>query len=65
MTTETTDLYVDHESPQACQALAPMRELERNLDVTRDWLPHTLDIPAFPGSAGASISDKWRCLGTP
>ncbi|UCH46532.1 MAG: DsbA family protein [Betaproteobacteria bacterium] len=51
MTTETIELYIDHKSPYAYLAVAPAWELERDFDVTLDWLPYTLDIPDFLGSA--------------
>lgn len=70
MTTTTIDLYIDHKSPYAYLAVAPAWELERDFDVTLDWLPYTLDIPAFLGSAevdkdGAVIAQnrtahQWR-----
>ncbi len=51
MTRKTIDLYIDHKSPYAYLTVAPAWELERDFDVTLDWLPYTLDIPAFLGSA--------------
>lgn len=70
MTTKTIDLYIDHKSPYAYLAAAPAWELERDFDVRLNWLPYTLDIPAFLGSAevdndGAVIAEnrtahQWR-----
>ena len=51
MTTKTIELYIDHKSPYAYLAVAPAWELERDFDVKLDWLPYTLDIPDFLGSA--------------
>jgi 2-hydroxychromene-2-carboxylate isomerase len=70
MTTKTIELYIDHKSPYAYLAIAPAWELERDFDVTLDWLPYTLDIPDYLGSAevgddGAVIAEnrsahQWR-----
>lgn len=51
MTTKTIQLYIDHKSPYAYLAIAPAWELERDFNVKLDWLPYTLDIPDFLGSA--------------
>jgi 2-hydroxychromene-2-carboxylate isomerase len=51
MTTKTIDLYIDHKSPYAYLAVEPAWELERDFEVTLNWLPYTLDIPDFLGSA--------------
>ncbi len=51
MTEKTIDLYTDIKSPYAFLAVAPARELERDYRVTLNWLPYTLDIPDFLGSA--------------
>lgn len=51
MTTKTIELYIDYKSPYAYLAVAPAWELERDFDVKLDWLPYTLDIPDFLGSA--------------
>jgi 2-hydroxychromene-2-carboxylate isomerase len=70
MTTKTIGLYIDHESPCTYLAIAPAWAHERDFDVTLDWLPYTLDIPDFLGSAqvgddGAVIAEnrsahQWR-----
>jgi 2-hydroxychromene-2-carboxylate isomerase len=51
MTTKTIQLYVDHKSPYAYLAVEPAWELEQDFDVKLDWLPYTLNIPDFLGSA--------------
>jgi len=51
MTTKSIKLYIDHKSPYAYLAVAPAWDLERDFDVALDWLPYTLDIPDFLGSA--------------
>ncbi len=51
MTTKSIELYIDHKSPYAYLAIEPAWELERDFDVRLDWLPYTLDIPDYLGSA--------------
>jgi 2-hydroxychromene-2-carboxylate isomerase len=51
MTTKSIELYIDYKSPYAYLAVAPAWELERDFDVKLDWMPYTLDIPDFLGSA--------------
>lgn len=46
-----TRFYIDFKSPYAYLAVAPARELEQALGQEFDWLPYTLDIPAYLGSA--------------
>jgi len=58
--TETIDLYIDFKSPYAYLAVAPARSLERDFDVALDWLPYTLDIPDFLGSA--RVDDQGRVV---
>lgn len=49
--TKTIDVYIDHKSPYAFLAIAQIWELERDFDVVLDWLPYTLDIADYLGSA--------------
>lgn len=51
MTDLAIDLYTDIKSPYACLAVAPARALERDFRVALNWLPYTLHIPDFLGSA--------------
>jgi len=44
-------LYIDYKSPYAYLAKEGAYALERDLDVELDWLPYTLDIPSYLGSA--------------
>ena len=70
MTTKTIELYIDHKSPYAYLAIEPAWQLERDFDVTLDWLPYTLDIADYLGSAevgadGAILTEnrsahQWR-----
>ena len=43
--------YFDYKSPYAYLAQADTFQLQENYDVEIDWLPYTLDIPSFLGSA--------------
>src|SRR3979411_2628622 len=43
--------YFAYKSPYAFLAKDPAYELERDFPVRVDWLPYTLDIPSFLGSA--------------
>ncbi len=51
MTAKIIELYIDHKSPYAYLAVEPAWELARDFHVKLDWLPYTLDIPDFLGSA--------------
>jgi 2-hydroxychromene-2-carboxylate isomerase len=44
-------VYSDYQSPYAYLAKDLVYELECETGVTLDWLPYTLDIPAYLGSA--------------
>jgi 2-hydroxychromene-2-carboxylate isomerase len=49
--TRRLKVYSDYKSPYAYLAKDLTYELERQTGVTLDWLPYTLDIPAYLGSA--------------
>jgi 2-hydroxychromene-2-carboxylate isomerase len=51
MTQRTIKLYSDYKSPYAYLAKDLAYDLERETGARLDWLPYTLDIPAFLGSA--------------
>ncbi len=51
MPARTLTLYIDYKSPYAYLAKEPAYRLERETGVAIDWLPYTLDIPAYLGSA--------------
>lgn len=51
MTKKRIDLYIDYKSPYAYLAVEPAWELERDFEVSLNWLPYTLDIPDYLGSA--------------
>jgi 2-hydroxychromene-2-carboxylate isomerase len=44
-------LYIDYKSPYAYLAKDLAYDLERDTGASIDWLPYTLDIPAYLGSA--------------
>ena len=49
--TRRLTVYSDYKSPYAYLAKDLTYELERQTGVTLEWLPYTLDIPAYLGSA--------------
>ena len=51
MAQRTIRVYTDYKSPYAYLAKDPVYDLERETAVRVEWLPYTLDIPAFLGSA--------------
>jgi len=51
----TLKVYIDYKSPYAYLAKDPIYDLARDTGVTIDWLPYTLDVPAFLGSAAVDI----------
>jgi 2-hydroxychromene-2-carboxylate isomerase len=44
-------VYSDYKSPYAFLAKNLIYELEDQFDVNLEWLPYTLDIPSYLGSA--------------
>jgi len=51
MTARTIRVYSDYKSPYAYLAKEPAYDLERETGAKLAWLPYTLDIPAYLGSA--------------
>jgi 2-hydroxychromene-2-carboxylate isomerase len=51
MSAKPLDVYIDYKSPYAYLAIEPTWELERDYRVDLNWLPYTLDIPGYLGSA--------------
>jgi 2-hydroxychromene-2-carboxylate isomerase len=47
----TITVYTDYKSPYAYLAHAPTWEMAQAAGVQLDWLPYTLDIPSYLGSA--------------
>src|SRR6266446_8509797 len=56
----TVTAYIDYKSPYAYLAKDLAYELERDFPTRVDWLPYTLDIPSFLGSA--RIDDSGRVV---
>ncbi|MFN3746970.1 MAG: DsbA family protein [Hyphomicrobiaceae bacterium] len=51
MTKQSINVYSDYKSPYAYLAKDLVYDFERETGVAVDWLPYTLDIPAYLGSA--------------
>jgi 2-hydroxychromene-2-carboxylate isomerase len=51
-------VYSDYKSPYAYLAKDPAYELERATGVALEWLPYTLDIPAYLGNATLDAGGK-------
>jgi len=51
MTSKTLDIYIDFKSPYAYLAIEPAQTFERDFNVALNWLPFTLDIASYRGSA--------------
>lgn len=49
--TKQIDLYIDYKSPFAYLSIEPSMVLERDFDVEINWLPYTLNIAEYRGSA--------------
>ena len=49
--TRQLTVYIDVKSPYAYVSLEPTLSLERELNLHFDWIPLTLDIPSYLGSA--------------
>jgi 2-hydroxychromene-2-carboxylate isomerase len=58
MTARTIKVYSDYKSPYAYLAKDPAYDLERETGVKLEWLPYTLDIPAYLGSATLDAGGK-------
>lgn len=58
--TRQLDIYIDVKSPYAYLAIAPAWTFERDFDLTLNWLPFTLDIASYRGSA--EVDDERHVL---
>lgn len=58
MALEKITHYFDYKSPYAYLAQEATYRLARDFDIEIDWLPLTLDIPSFLGSAAVDASGK-------
>jgi 2-hydroxychromene-2-carboxylate isomerase len=56
VTKPTIKVYTDYKSPYAYLAKDLAYELERDTGARLEWLPYTLDIPAYLGSAQVDAS---------
>jgi 2-hydroxychromene-2-carboxylate isomerase len=54
--TNTDRVYIDFKSPYAYIAIKAIYAIEDDLNIQFDWLPFTLDIASFAGSA--KVDDK-------
>ena len=51
MAAKSIDIYIDYKSPYAYLSMEPAWTFERDFDVSLNWLPLTLDIASYRGSA--------------
>jgi 2-hydroxychromene-2-carboxylate isomerase len=58
MALEKITHYFDYKSPYAYLAQAETYQLAQDFDITVDWLPLTLDIPSYLGSAEVDSTGK-------
>lgn len=58
VTRKTVTCYIDVKSPYAYLAIEPTAALARDFHVEIDWLPYTLDIPSYLGSARVGKRDN-------
>jgi 2-hydroxychromene-2-carboxylate isomerase len=58
MPARTIKVYSDYKSPYAYLAKDPAYDLARETGVRLEWLPYTLDIPAYLGSATLDAGGK-------
>src|ERR1700747_450162 len=62
--TRSIKVYSDYKSPYAYLAKDLAYDLERETGVALEWLPYTLDIPAYLGSAtldaGGNVVEQSR-----
>ena len=58
MAMRTIKVYSDYKSPYAYLAKDPASDLARETGITLEWLPYTLDIPAYLGHATLDASGK-------
>ena len=58
MPDKSIDVFTDFKSPYAYLAVEPIRDLARDFQVSLTWLPYTLDIPDYLGSAKVDANGK-------
>lgn len=60
MAAHQLDIYTDFKSPYAYLAMEPAWTFERDFDLSLNWLPYTLDIASYRGSA--EVDDNHNVL---
>jgi 2-hydroxychromene-2-carboxylate isomerase len=60
MANRTVTVYIDYKSPYAYLTKDPAWDLEREFDVSLNWLPYTLNIPDFLGTVEGRNAHQWR-----
>ena len=58
MVDQSVTIYIDYKSPYAYLSVEPTWALARDFKVNLKWLPYTLDIPDFLGSAKVDNQGK-------
>ena len=58
MATKTITHYFDYKSPYAYLAQEETYRLQEDFDAQVDWLPYTLDIPSYLGSAEVDTTGR-------
>ena len=58
MADQSVTIYIDYKSPYAYLSVEPTWALARDFKVNLKWLPYTLDIPDFLGSAKVDNQGK-------
>ena len=58
MVDQSVTIYIDYKSPYAYLAVEPTWTLARDYEITLKWLPYTLDIPDYLGSAKVDNQGK-------
>ena len=51
MNSDLLTIYIDYKSPYAYLAIEPTYQLQKDFEIDVEWLPYTLHIPDFLGSA--------------
>ena len=51
MNSDLLTIYIDYKSPYAYLAIEPTCQLQKDFEIDVEWLPYTLNIPDFLGSA--------------
>ena len=60
MNSDLLTIYIDYKSPYAYLAIEPTCQLQKDFEIDIEWLPYTLNIPDFLGSA--KVDEQGRVL---